>query len=1025
MEFLLVSDIHADEYNKFATTDTQTGMNSRLFWTLDVFDQILEYGETHGCKTLLIGGDIFDKRGTIGVTTYNAVYDKLANLQASGWEVISIVGNHDQAMRSGKIHALRPMPMQVIDGAGLIELVHGGTVGCVSFCETPSEFLERLKLIAGRFSAPVYLVHQGVNGAKIAGDEILSRDETSLTAIRKIVGKDAWVFSGHYHIHQAVDPRFIYIGSSTPKDFGDKTPKGFLHFKNGELTQIESRAPKFIVVDAADLKKKTVKDGLQGNYVQIRYDDKEPQNVEELGAAGFVTVKKKVEREYTKRSSIDPEQSPLRVIRSYISDLKEAGQLPSDVSEKDLMAGLNEVLGHREVEQALGGHKIGIVSIELENFMSYQSQTIDMTDLRGMILIEGNNKDDPSATSNGSGKSVIAESVKWALFGSTARGWNGDKVVNRAAGKNCRVELVLTVDDQIVRVTRYRKHKEHKNQLFLEKADSSGQWCDLRGKSDSETQTKLCYELGTDENTFDNTVFFGHNFTQSFAALTDKDQKSVLETILGVEYFSELYEKAKALAAQVKAKTSQSEERMQWLRAQHTQAVKDYDVIEFNYQNFDTKKSEKINQQKTVIATHKNYLETMKSTAKEEAELAELKAQAASLTPPDDAAHDTLRTLQNTHRQLLNDMSSLTNRIDSAKTRIKTAESQMADCDTELDTLALRLEEAVCPTCSQAVHDESVFVPLVEKIENRKRQLQCDIDTATQTMLTAQKRNIELHAEETALSLTLERAMAAAESREKQLKDAHAVQTKISNLERTISEIQRSVASVRGQLSDAERWLKHFQDEQNPYAVQIEQLAEKADAIATELEALETEMAPLVSQLSVYSFWEAAFSDKGTLTQSPIKSYLFDAVVPVLDELARIYSEILTSGSMEVQFNTVTAIKSGELRDKFSVDVVNKYGADGYLGDSGGERRKADLVIMFALHSLARIRSGSQFNILFLDEILDSLDSEGCDRVMQLLSEISGDIEKIFVITHNENLKSKFATTVQVFKENGISSLEF
>jgi DNA repair exonuclease SbcCD ATPase subunit len=78
---------------------------------------------------------------------------------------------------------------------------------------------------------------------------------------------------------------------------------------------------------------------------------------------------------------------------------------------------------------------------------------------------------------------------------------------------------------------------------------------------------------------------------------------------------------------------------------------------------------------------------------------------------------------------------------------------------------------------------------------------------------------------------------------------------------------------------------------------------------------------------------------------------------------------------------------------------------------------------MFALHSLARIRSGSQVDCLFLDEILDSLDAEGCERVVYLLGEMRKEIPKIFLITHNENLKNRFSSRILVRKELGVSKI--
>jgi len=163
------------------------------------------------------------------------------------------------------------------------------------------------------------------------------------------------------------------------------------------------------------------------------------------------------------------------------------------------------------------------------------------------------------------------------------------------------------------------------------------------------------------------------------------------------------------------------------------------------------------------------------------------------------------------------------------------------------------------------------------------------------------------------------------------------------------------------------------------------------------------------------------FASSGT--QPPIKSFILESVVPVLDEFARRYSEILSSGSIEVRFNTISRLKSGELREHFSVEVANRYGSVDYRGDSGGERRKVDIAIMFALHALSRIQTGTFFNLVCLDEVLDSLDKEGCDRVAELLRELSVEIQRIFVITHNENLVSKFGSRIKVVKKEGYSTI--
>jgi DNA repair exonuclease SbcCD ATPase subunit len=253
---------------------------------------------------------------------------------------------------------------------------------------------------------------------------------------------------------------------------------------------------------------------------------------------------------------------------------------------------------------------------------------------------------------------------------------------------------------------------------------------------------------------------------------------------------------------------------------------------------------------------------------------------------------------------------------------------------------------------------------------------------------------------------------------------------KILNLELRVQELQArresrdsSLRNLENQKRMCEELIEKIRGKENPHTPEIRSISKKIKDHLAQAVQLESEVQELLKLLDIYTFWEVAFSDRGTPSQSPIKSYLFDAIVPVLDELARTYSEVLTSGSMEVRFHTVSALKNGELRDKFSVEVTNAHGADEYLGDSGGERRKVDLVVMFALHSLARIRSGSQVDCLFLDEILDSLDAEGCERVVYLLGEMRKEIPKIFLITHNENLKNRFSSRILVRKELGVSKI--
>jgi DNA repair exonuclease SbcCD ATPase subunit len=83
-----------------------------------------------------------------------------------------------------------------------------------------------------------------------------------------------------------------------------------------------------------------------------------------------------------------------------------------------------------------------------------------------------------------------------------------------------------------------------------------------------------------------------------------------------------------------------------------------------------------------------------------------------------------------------------------------------------------------------------------------------------------------------------------------------------------------------------------------------------------------------------------------------------------------------------------------------------------------------DLAVLLALYDLTNLRNKQSFNILILDEVLDSIDKAGVEAVKDLLLELNKRIPTILVISHNNYLAEYFPTTVTIVKENGISRIE-
>ena len=90
---------------------------------------------------------------------------------------------------------------------------------------------------------------------------------------------------------------------------------------------------------------------------------------------------------------------------------------------------------------------------------------------------------------------------------------------------------------------------------------------------------------------------------------------------------------------------------------------------------------------------------------------------------------------------------------------------------------------------------------------------------------------------------------------------------------------------------------------------------------------------------------------------------------------------------------------------------------------SGGEQQKVDLIIQFAIRAMMQEYTHFTSNIIVLDEILDNLDSVGCDSILNFITTKLSDIESIFIISHHaDTLNIGNDSTITVVKNaDGVS----
>ena len=179
---------------------------------------------------------------------------------------------------------------------------------------------------------------------------------------------------------------------------------------------------------------------------------------------------------------------------------------------------------------------------------------------------------------------------------------------------------------------------------------------------------------------------------------------------------------------------------------------------------------------------------------------------------------------------------------------------------------------------------------------------------------------------------------------------------------------------------------------------------------------LESDKSAIEETIKYYKFWEVGFGNKG------IKALLFDSVIPFLNDYVGRYISILSDDTIDIKFSSYKQLKSREgVKEEFDIRITNKNGSKMYKGNSGGERRRIDLAILLAFQKLVSTRSNKQLKFVLYDEVFESLDKIGSQRVVELLKQEYSADGTCIVVTHNSALKPFFPSSIKVEKVNGIS----
>lgn len=190
---------------------------------------------------------------------------------------------------------------------------------------------------------------------------------------------------------------------------------------------------------------------------------------------------------------------------------------------------------------------------------------------------------------------------------------------------------------------------------------------------------------------------------------------------------------------------------------------------------------------------------------------------------------------------------------------------------------------------------------------------------------------------------------------------------------------------------------------------------------------LESQIANLGTDREFLSFWDSAFAKRSrrvsSSSVSEIQLTFRDFVIKQnLHELDTLMAQILrilfddkaqansmTRGVLRFLFygDDIAPSDTDEVRETVLDSTLGMDPSLGYGKRSGGERKRMDLALFFAILHMGQSRSTHRAHYLLVDEVFDSLDSAGQAAVVRWCDFMaSSRVTFILVITHSEHLSA-------------------
>jgi len=172
--------------------------------------------------------------------------------------------------------------------------------------------------------------------------------------------------------------------------------------------------------------------------------------------------------------------------------------------------------------------------VTIKNFLSVGDEPVTVQFNKGLNILTGNNKDKTDRR-NGVGKSTVADSIYFAIFGDTLRTIKRDHIINNTTQRGCEVELIFTinVDGAVSEYKVVRRIAPSKCYLYKDGDD-------ITRDTIQNTTSYIQELLNTTPELFQNCVIMTINNATPFMAKKKLEKRKFIEGIFNLQVFSDM-----------------------------------------------------------------------------------------------------------------------------------------------------------------------------------------------------------------------------------------------------------------------------------------------------------------------------------------------------------------------------------------------------------------------------------------------------------------------------------------------------